>query len=85
MRARLVKIAIGICLASSVAAQPPSAPVEKASEPLAEQQQPKKLAVASADEVRTSSPADQQQESSEKPARHARVTSCRCGGQNPGN
>jgi hypothetical protein len=86
MRAHLVSIAVGILLVSAVAAaEPPKAPVSKA-EQSAERADATLLAAA--DEAVVTARADQRQQPqandpTKAPVRHARVSSCRCGDQNP--
>jgi hypothetical protein len=86
MRAHLVSIAVGISLVSAVAAaEPPKAPVSKA-EQSAERADATLLAAA--DEAVVTARADQRQQPqandpTKAPVRHARVSSCRCGDQNP--
>jgi hypothetical protein len=86
MRARLVSIAVGISLVSAVAAaEPPKAPVAKAEQPA---DRAPAAVMAAADAVVVSAPAEQHQQpeasdAAKVPARHARVSSCRCGDQNP--
>jgi hypothetical protein len=78
----LALIAVGICFASAAAAEPEKAPLQKAEQPA--RQQP--IVVAAADSIaRPTADARQQQQADDgaKPARRARVTTCRCGDQNP--
>lgn len=81
MRAHILMIVSGIALAAPVSAEPAQAPVQKADQ---RAEQPVVL-MAAASEV----PEAQPQQPSPianapvKPVRHARVTSCRCGDQNP--
>lgn len=82
MRAHLLVVAIaGLSLTAAVAAEPAKAPVRKAEQPADEATA---VVVASADEARQETPADARPEAATpaKP-RHARVTTCRCGDQNP--
>lgn len=82
MRARLiVAVLAGVSLSAAVSAEPPKAPVQKAQQP-AEQAAP--VVVAAADETPAPAVTDPQESPPAKPVRHARVTTCRCGGQNPG-
>lgn len=81
MRIRLlVTAATSLSLAAAGWAEPPKAPVRKAEQ--AAGQQP--IVVAAADETQPVA-GDPQASAPAKPVRHARVTSCRCGEQNPGN
>ncbi len=83
MRARLLIIAIGgLSIAAAASAEPPKAPVQKADQPTG---QSRPLIVASADETPAQPAAEQQNSAPAKPARHARVTTCRCGDPTPGN
>jgi hypothetical protein len=87
MRLSVFAIAVGsLSLAAAVSAEPPKAPVRKAVQP---SELPAPVVVASADTVSTPEGVAQQQEQQvsepAKPARHARVTSCRCGDQTPGS
>jgi hypothetical protein len=82
MRIRLLFTAVAsLSLAAAGSAEPPKAPVQKAEQPAG--QQP--IVVAAADEAPQAGADDPQASTPAKPARHARVTSCRCGDQNPGN
>lgn len=82
MRTRLiVTAAAALALAGAGSAEPPKAPVQKAEQPAG--QQP--IVVAAADETAQPVAGDPQASAPAKPARHARVTTCRCGDQNPGN
>jgi len=71
-------------LTAAVSAEPAKAPVRDASQPV-EQNTP--VLVASADTVSVSlaakKPVQPQASDPAKPARHARVSSCRCGDQTP--
>jgi hypothetical protein len=80
MRTSILMIATGIISAAAGAAEPPKAPVQKAEQTA---DNPPVL-VASATEASVS-PTLQQDKSANpiKPVRHARVTTCRCGDQNP--
>lgn len=81
MRAHMLMIVAGMALAAPAIAEPAKAPVQqtdrRADQPV--------VLMAAASEV----PQIQAQQQSPdtatpaKPARHARVTSCRCGDQNP--
>jgi hypothetical protein len=80
MRARLFMTAIaGLSLATASSAEPAKAPVRKADQAV---EKPAPIVVASAEEA-TVPPSTQQDSPPAKPVRHARVTSCRCGDQNP--
>jgi hypothetical protein len=85
MRAHLVSIAVGISLVSAVAAaEPPKAPLTKAEQ--SADRAP--AAVVAASEAVVAAPADQRQQpqasdAAKPPVRHARVSSCRCGDQDP--
>jgi hypothetical protein len=82
MRIRLLVTAAAILtFAAAASAEPPKAPVQKAEQPAG--QQP--MIVAAADETPQPVVSDAQASAPTKPVRHARVTTCRCGGQNPGN
>ncbi len=82
MRIRLLVTAAAILsFAAAGSAEPPKAPVQKAEQPAG--QQP--MIVAAADETPQPVVSDAQASAPAKPVRHARVTTCRCGGQNPGN
>ena len=82
MRARLiVTAAASLALAGAGSAEPPKAPVQKAEQPVG--QQP--IVVVAADESAQPVQEDPQASAPAKPTRHARVTTCRCGDQNPGN
>jgi hypothetical protein len=87
MRAHLIAVAIaGLTLAASVSAEPPKPSVRVA----AQQSDQVPVLVATADPLHSGVSNDdqqpqQQQSAADKPVRHARVTTCRCGGQNPGN
>lgn len=82
MRAHLLVLALG-ALALSVAAdaEPQNLPVHQAQQPT---DKAPTVVVASADDAdATAAPTDAQQQPAPAPKRHARVTSCRCGDQNP--
>ncbi len=86
---RLSVLACGVAslsLAATVSAEPPKAPVTQARQPV---NQNAPVVVASADgvdnpEVIVDQQQEQQASEPAKPARHARITSCRCGDQTPG-
>jgi D-alanyl-D-alanine carboxypeptidase len=78
MNTRFVLIAVALVSTSAFAADAPKAPVERAAQPQAE---PAQVVLASADAMRPAPAADQQSAPPAKPARVARVTTCRCGGQ----
>lgn len=82
MRIRQLILAVAtVSLSATAPAQPAKAPVRKADQPAV---QTAPVVVAAADETSAPVPADQQQASTPaKPARHARVTTCRCGDQTP--
>jgi negative regulator of sigma E activity len=81
MRIRLLIAGLaGLSLAAAGFAEPPKTPVANA-EQSAGQQAP--VVVAAADEAPATTASDQQQPQQSKPARHARVTTCRCGDQTP--
>ena len=83
MRIRLLVTAAAILsFAAAGSAEPPKAPVQKAEQPAG--QQPI-IIVAAADENPQPVAGEPQASLPAKPVRHARVTTCRCGGQNPGN
>ena len=85
MRAHLFAIAVvSLAAAPAVAADSPTAPVTKAGQP-ANQSQPVLVQAADPVATPTTQPAEQPHPSAEKPARHARVTTCRCGDQTPSN
>jgi hypothetical protein len=70
-------------LTAAVSAEPAKAPVHDASQPVAEDTP---VLVASADTVSAladKKPAQPQASDPAKPARHARISSCRCGDQTP--
>ena len=82
MRVRLLVTAVAsLALAGAGSAEPPKAPVQKAEQPAG--QQP--IVIAAADETAQPTTSDPQASTPAKPVRHARVTTCRCGDQNPGN
>jgi hypothetical protein len=88
MRAHLFAVAIaGMTLAAAVSAEPPKPSVHDAGQ----QSDQAPVLVAAADTLHSAVADDQQQQqaqpqpTADKPVRHARVTTCRCGGQNPGN
>lgn len=80
MRPHLVMIAVGLSFATSVAAEPPKAPVRKAEQP-AEQAPPVMVAAADPAKDRASDP--RQDAATPAKQRRARVTTCRCGDQTP--
>ena len=73
---------------AAMSAEPAKAPVREASQPIV---QDNNVMVASADSVSASDTNDRQPQAQPqasdpaKPARHARVSSCRCGDQTPSN
>ena len=82
MRIRLLVTAIAsLSLAAAGSAEPPKAPVQKAEQPAGQ----RPVIVAAADETSQPATGDPQASAPAKPARHARVTTCRCGDQTPGN
>lgn len=81
MRTPILMIAIGMT-AAAAAAQPAEAPVQKA----AQSADRPAAAVTPAAATEEQTPATQPRQSdadSTKPVRHARVTTCRCGEQDP--
>ncbi len=85
MRAPLFAIAVaGLSFAAAASADPAKAPVRQAGQ---ESNQSAPVIVAAADPLRGPAAADQQQQqpsaTADKPVRHARVTTCRCGDQTP--
>ena len=85
MRRFVLALAIAaLPLTAATSAEPPKAPVRDAAQPIA---QDAPVLVASADTVGASledkKPAQPQASDPAKPIRHARVSSCRCGDQNP--
>ena len=84
----LVLAASSLPLTAAVSAEPAKAPVRNASQPV-EQGTPVFVAAAesgAAAEANDPQPQPQPQVADPaKPARHARVGSCRCGDQTPGN
>ena len=89
MRCFVLALAVAsLPLAAAQSAEPAKAPVHDASQPVG-QETP--VLVASADTVSESAQDDRQPQvqpqasDPAKPARHARVSSCRCGDQTPGN
>jgi len=82
MRIRLLVTAIAsLSLAAAGSAEPPKAPVQKAEQPASQ----RPVIIAAADETSQPATGDPQASAPAKPARHARVTTCRCGDQTPGN
>ena len=79
MHVRFVLIAAALIGTGAFAADAPKAPVQAAAQPQAGSPPP--VVLASAEDVRAPSNADRQAEAPAKPARVARVTTCRCGGQ----
>jgi len=77
MNVRLVLIAATLVSTGAYAADAPKAPVRAAAQP---QPGSPQVVLASADDVRAQ-PNDPQGSAPAKPARVARVTTCRCGGQ----
>ena len=77
MNLRFVLFGAALISGSAFAAEPPKAPVERAAQP---QQTNSPVVLASADDLR-----DQGAQPSTTPAKHrvARVTTCRCGDQQP--
>ena len=87
MRAHLFAIAVaGLTIAAAASADPAKAPVSNAGQA---SNQPAPVMVAAADAASDQSAEEQQQQqqpsATDKPIRHARVTTCRCGGQTPSN
>jgi hypothetical protein len=84
MRARLLMVALaGLTVAGASAAEPAKAPVRKAEQPA---EQPAPVLVAAADQVRAQPTAEPQpQAAAPVKRRAARVSTCRCGGQDPSN
>jgi len=78
MNVRFVLIAATLISTSAFAADAPKVPVQTAAQPQAGSPQ---VVLASAEDVRAPSNADQQAATPVKRARVARVTTCRCGGQ----
>lgn len=78
MKARFVLIAVTLISTSAFAADAPKAAVQGAAQPQAD---PPQVVLASADEMRPASPGDRQSAAPERRPRVARVTTCRCGGQ----
>jgi hypothetical protein len=77
MRGRTVLFAAALLLsATSAAAEPAKTPNRPAAQP---QAAPAQVMLASADDLRTPPPSDQQAQTRPKPPRIARVTTCRCG------
>jgi hypothetical protein len=84
MRARAVMIAVGLSFASAAVAEPPRAPVREADQP-AEKEKPVVLAAADDLRLQANEPQEESKAPAATPARRARVTTCRCGDQNPGD
>lgn len=78
MHVRFVLIAATLISTGAFAADAPKAPVQTAAQPQAGSPP---VVLASADEVRAPSSTDQQSATLAKHPRIARVTTCRCGGQ----
>lgn len=78
MHVRFVLIAATFISTGAFAADAPKAPVQTAAQP---QTGSPSVVLASAENVRASSNADQQGTTPAKHPRVARVTTCRCGGQ----
>ena len=73
----------GLAAAAAAAAEPAKPPVRKAEQPT---EQPAPVLVAAADQVRAEPSAEAQpQPAAPTKRRAARVTTCRCGGQDPSN
>jgi hypothetical protein len=82
MRVRsIVTAAAALALAAAVSAEPTKVPVQKAEQSAGESP----VIVAAADETPQPTASNTQSATPQKPERHARVTTCRCGDQNPGN
>lgn len=77
MNARFVLISAALMSASAFAAEPPKAPVHPADQ---QQPAPAQVVLASAADNHASTP-DPQSGTATKRPRVARVTTCRCGGQ----
>jgi hypothetical protein len=85
MRAHVFAIAVAaLAAAPAVAADSPTAPVTKAGQP-ANQSPPVLVDAADPGVPQALDRSEQQQPAAQKPARHARVTTCRCGDQTPSN
>lgn len=83
MRTHLLIAALsGLSLASAAAAEPAKAPVRKAGQPA---EQEVNVVIASVDDVRTPAAVEQQAAAPAKRERRARVSTCRCGGQESSN
>ena len=78
MHVRFVLIAATLISTGAFAADAPKAPVQAAAQP---QGAPAPVVLASAEDVRAPSNVDPQSATPVKHARVARVTTCRCGGQ----
>jgi hypothetical protein len=79
MHARFVMIgAVALAAGTAASAEPTKAPAQPAAQPA--NRPPPTVLLASADQVRAPAPSDQAN-SSAKPHRAARITTCRCGGQ----
>ena len=79
---RLATAVAAFSVAVTAPAEPPKAPVQRAE---ASPAQPAPVVIAAADETQQLPAGDAQPNAPVKPLRHARVTTCRCGDQNPGN
>jgi hypothetical protein len=77
----LVTAAAILSFSATGSAEPPKAPVRKAEQPAG--QQP--VVIAAANETPQPVAGNAGVSTPEKPVRRARVTTCRCGGQDPGN
>ena len=77
MTARFVLTSAAFVSATAFAAEPPKAPVQPADQ---QQAAPAQVVLASAADVRVSTP-DAQPATAAKRPRVGRVTTCRCGGQ----
>ena len=77
MNARFVLIPAVLVSASAFAAEPPKAPVQPADQ---QQPAPAQVVLASATDIHASTP-DPHSPTANKRPRVARVTTCRCGGQ----
>ncbi|HEX2803078.1 MAG TPA: hypothetical protein VHN55_03720 [Sphingomicrobium sp.] len=84
MRARAVMIAVGLTFASAAVAEPPRTPAREVDQ-TAEKEKPVVLAAADDPRLQASEPQEESKTPAAAPARRARVTTCRCGDQNPGN
>jgi len=81
MRAHILTIAVAVTLAAPVGAEPAKSPAPK---PDARVEQPVVLIAAAAEVPQLQQPLQSPDAAAPgKPARHARVSTCRCGDQNP--